>query len=169
MVGDMGCTECNAEGVYNLLRSASVSCSRWLMTSRGLVGLFMTASLTEMPSRYCCSMVRKSAFSAASRARSFSTAALSKNACIQDWVLCIVYRLQARILSDNCSSVACTGHHAEAHRCCVLYDSEPAAGLWCSARDQLWGHAYKAMQSVCTLVRKCHHCNVWSEAFCTLL
>lgn len=80
MVGDIGCIGCKSGCLYSLLRSASVSCRRWLMTSSGLTGLFMTASLTEMPSKYCCKMVRRSAFSVASRARSLSTAALSRNA-----------------------------------------------------------------------------------------
>lgn len=81
MVGDIGCIGCKSGCLYSLLRSARVSCKRWLMTSSGLTGLFMTASFTEMPSRYCCKMVRRSAFSDASRARSLSTAALSRNAC----------------------------------------------------------------------------------------
>ena len=66
-----------------LLRSASVTCSRLLTTMSGLIGLFMTSSLTEMPSRYCFRIDRRSAFSFSSRLFSLSIAVLSSSALLK--------------------------------------------------------------------------------------
>lgn len=61
-------------------RHASRTCSLLLTTSSGLTGLLSTSSLTEMPSRYCFRMERRSAFSRSSRAFSLSMAVLSSRA-----------------------------------------------------------------------------------------
>jgi len=72
-----------AAAAATLRRSASVSCSRWLTTSRGLAGLLITASLTEIPSRKLLSSCRRSSFSLVSRACSWWMAALSNSALLK--------------------------------------------------------------------------------------
>lgn len=56
-------------------------CKEDTRTTRGLPGLLMTSSFTEMPSKYCFKMVRRSAFSEPKRSFSFSIAALSSVTC----------------------------------------------------------------------------------------